>query len=88
GLYIRAKEDSENYQLITQCYSNELDSLNLADLGQKIDVTGGIRSKVDVIKKICKSKIPVQLINGLVEGYIYKSLKNQNLNCTNILINE
>ncbi|MFX1288668.1 MAG: isopentenyl phosphate kinase, partial [Promethearchaeota archaeon] len=46
GLYIRDKEDSENYQLVTQCYSNELDSLNLADLGQKIDVTGGIRSKV------------------------------------------
>lgn len=88
GLYISDKKNSENCKLVTECYSNELDTLNLANLGQKIDVTGGIRSKVEIIKRICKSKIPVQLINGLVEGYIYKSLKNQNLNCTNILINE
>ena len=88
GLYIVDKDNSENCKLVTECYSNELDSLNLADLGQKIDVTGGIKSKLNFIKMICKSKIPVQLINGLIEGYIHKSLKNQNLNCTNILINE
>jgi len=88
GLYIEDNNNSENCKLVTECYSNELDRLKLADLGQKIDVTGGIRSKVKLIKKICKSKIQVQLINGLIEGYIYKSLKNQELNCTNILINE
>jgi isopentenyl phosphate kinase len=88
GLYIVDKDNSENCKLVTECYSNELDSLNLADLGQKIDVTGGIKSKLNFIKTICKSKIPVQLLNGLIEGYIHKSLKNQNLNCTNILINE
>ena len=88
GLYIVDKYSSENCKLVTECYSNELDSLKLADLGQKIDVTGGIKGKLNVIRKICKFKIPVQLINGLIEGYILKSLKNQNLNCTNILINE
>jgi len=88
GLYIIDKDNSENCELVTECYSNELDRLNLADLGQKIDVTGGIKSKLNFIKTICKSKIPVQLLNGLIEGNIYKSLKNQNLNCTNILINE
>ncbi|MBY8987710.1 MAG: isopentenyl phosphate kinase family protein [Candidatus Lokiarchaeota archaeon] len=88
GLYIVDKNDSESYELVTECYSNELDSLKLADLGQKIDVTGGIKGKLNFIKTICKSKIPVQLINGLIEGYIYNSLKNQKLNCTNILINE
>jgi isopentenyl phosphate kinase len=88
GLYIIDDNSSDNCKLVTECYSNELDSLELADLGQKIDVTGGIRGKLDFIKTICKTKIPVQLINGLIEGYIYKSLKNQNLNCTNILINE
>jgi isopentenyl phosphate kinase len=88
GLYIVDEDNSENCKLVTECYSNELDRLNLADLGQKIDVTGGIKSKLNFIKTICKSKIPVQLINGLIEGYIHKSLKNQNLNCTNILINE
>jgi len=88
GLYVIDKKNSENYKLVTQCYSSELNKLNLADLGQKIDVTGGIKSKVDVIKRICQSKIPVQLINGLIEDNIFKSLKNQTLNCTNILINE
>ncbi len=88
GLYIVDNDKSENSKLVIECYSNELDHLNLADLGQKIDVTGGIKSKVNFIKTICKSKIPVQLVNGLIEGYIHKSLKNQNLNCTNILINE
>ena len=88
GLYIEDKNNSDNCELVTECYSNELDRLKLADLGQKIDVTGGIKNKVEVIKRICKSKIPVQLINGLIEGYILKALKNQELNCTNILINE
>ncbi len=88
GLYIIDKKNSENCKLVTECFSNELDSLKLADLGQKIDVTGGIKGKLNVIKTICKSNIPVQLINGLIEGNIYKSLKNQDLNCTNILINE
>ena len=88
GLYIIDDSNNEDCKLVTECYAEELDSLNLADLGQKIDVTGGIKTKLDIIKSICESKIPVQLINGLVEGNIYKSLKNQNLNCTNILINE
>jgi len=88
GLYVIDKDNSDNSKIVTECYSNELDSLDLADLGQKIDVTGGIRGKLDFIKTICKSKIPVQLINGLIEGYILNSLTNQNLNCTNILINE
>jgi len=88
GLYIVDKDASENCELVIECYSNDLDNLNLADLGQKIDVTGGIKSKLNFIKTICKSKIPVQLINGLIEGYIYKSLKNQKINCTNILIND
>ena len=88
GLYVVDKDNSENCKLVTECYSNELDSLNLADLGQKIDVTGGIKSKLNFIKTICKSKIPVQLLNGLIEGYIHKSLRNQKINCTNILIND
>ena len=88
GLYILDEENKNNCNLVTECYSNELDNLNLADLGQKIDVTGGIKGKLNFIKSICKSKIPVQLINGLIEGYIHKSLKNQIINCTNILINE
>ena len=86
GLYINDK--NSNCILATECYSDELDSLELANLGQKIDVTGGIEGKLNFIKQICKYNIPVQLINGLKESYIYRSLKNQKLNCTNVLINK
>ncbi|MHA1105191.1 MAG: isopentenyl phosphate kinase [Promethearchaeota archaeon] len=88
GLFKTEELGSDNYNLLTECYSSELDDLILADLGQKIDVTGGITSKLAHVKKICKYKIPVQLLNGKIKGNIYKSLKNQKINCTNILINE
>jgi isopentenyl phosphate kinase len=88
GLYIYDKKSNEECTLVTNCYSGELESFELANLGQKIDVTGGIKGKLNFIKQICDYNIPVQLINGLKEGYIYKSLKNQNINCTNILINK
>jgi isopentenyl phosphate kinase len=54
-------------------------------MGQKIDVTGGIKGKLDSIKKICEYGIPVQLINGLEKNFIYKSLKDQKINCTLII---
>ncbi|MHA1193200.1 MAG: isopentenyl phosphate kinase [Promethearchaeota archaeon] len=88
GLFKTDELGSENCNLLTECYSSELDDLILADLGQKIDVTGGITSKLAHIKKICEHKIPVQLLNGKIRGNIYKSLRNQKINCTNILINE
>jgi isopentenyl phosphate kinase len=88
GLYIVDNKNRENSKLVTDCYCEDIDTLELADLGQKIDVTGGIKSKLNFIKNICRFSIPVQLINGLTESNIYKSLKNQKLNCTNILINE
>ncbi|MFX1445202.1 MAG: isopentenyl phosphate kinase [Promethearchaeota archaeon] len=86
GLYINDK--NSNCILATECYSDQLESLKLADLGKKIDVTGGIEGKLNFIKKICNYNIPVQLINGLKEEYIYMSLKNQKINCTNVLINK
>ena len=88
GLYKSDDLGGNNCNLLTECYSSELDDLILADLGQKIDVTGGIKNKLTNIKKICKLNIPVQLINGLTEGNIFKSLRNQKIDCTNILINE
>lgn len=87
GLFISDNTKENGYTLLKECTCNELDLINLADMGQKIDVTGGIQGKLNFIKKICNYKIPVQLINGLHEGYIFKALKNQELNCTNILVN-
>ena len=88
GIYINDEDSKQkNISLATKLYLRDLENLNLADLGQKIDVTGGIQGKINSIKEICKYNIPVQLLNGLKEGYIYKSLKNEMINCTNILIN-
>ena len=50
--------------------------------GKTIESSNGYK------RQICKYNIPVQLINGLKEGYIHKSLKNQKINCTNVLINK
>jgi isopentenyl phosphate kinase len=82
GLYIKDEVDSNNRILVENCKSDELDSLNLANMGQKIDVTGGIMGKLNSIKKICELNIPVQLINGLKKEYIFKSLKGQKIDCT------
>ena len=86
GIYVNDNESGDNCILATECYSDQLENLKLANLEQKIDVTGGIKGKINFIQKICKYNIPVQLINGLKDEYIYKSLKNQKLDCTNILI--
>ncbi len=86
GIYINDNESGDNCILATECYYDQLENLNLANLSQKIDVTGGIKGKINFIQKICKYDIPVQLINGLKEDYIFKSLKNEKLNCTNILL--
>jgi len=88
GIFINDEDPKQKIvRLATKLYLGDLENLDLADLGQKIDVTGGIQGKINSIKEICKYNIPVQLINGLKEGYIYKSLKNEMINCTNILIN-
>ncbi len=86
GIYVTDKKNSDSSILATECYPDQLENLKLANLGQKIDVTGGIRGKIKFIQKICNHNIPVQLINGLKEDYIYKSLKDEKINCTNILI--
>ena len=59
GLYITDESEREGCKLVTECYYDDLENLNLADLGQKIDVTGGIKGKLEFIKTICKLKIPV-----------------------------
>ncbi|MBN1802286.1 MAG: isopentenyl phosphate kinase family protein [Candidatus Lokiarchaeota archaeon] len=88
GIYIKDDNNKNGHVLLNDCFARELDSLELADLGQKIDVTGGIKGKIDFIKKICDLNVPVQLVNGLKEDYILKALMNQDVDCTNILVNE
>ncbi|MHA1753867.1 MAG: isopentenyl phosphate kinase [Candidatus Helarchaeota archaeon] len=74
GIYIESDENSPT--LLTSVNSSELQGLKLAKFVDKIDVTGGIEEKINKIKQIIGLKIPVQLINGLKDDYIFKSLKN------------
>ncbi|MHA1913407.1 MAG: isopentenyl phosphate kinase [Promethearchaeota archaeon] len=88
GIFIKVKESKGLViELAKKIHPNELESLDLADLGQKIDVTGGIIGKIDSIKKISELSIPIQLVNGLKEMYIYESLKNIDINSTHIISN-
>ena len=88
GIFINTQDNkNKNIKLVPEILSSDLNSLNLADLGQKIDVTGGIKGKINSIKDICNFNIPVQILNGLKKNYIFKSLKNQSVICTVIKIN-
>jgi len=88
GIFINDGDSKDkNVKLASKIFSSELDDLDLADLEKKIDVTGGIEGKIDFIKQICKFNVPVQLINGLKENYVYHSLKNEKVTCTNIINN-
>jgi isopentenyl phosphate kinase len=80
GIFIRSNNKEEgNLKLVSEISYNELDNLKLANLGSKIDVTGGIRGKIDIIKRICKKNIPVQIINGMKEDFIMKALKSKDV---------
>ncbi|MFX1391550.1 MAG: type 2 isopentenyl-diphosphate Delta-isomerase [Promethearchaeota archaeon] len=81
GIFIN---DNGKEKLAFNLSLNDLDKIKLAELDQKIDVTGGIKSKLEYIKEIVKLNIPVQIINGLKNKYILKALLNHSLECTNI----
>ena len=81
GIYIK---DNGNKKLALKLNSKDLEDLKLAELGQKIDVTGGIKGKLETIKEIIKLSIPVQIINGIKNKNIFKALNNQHLECTSI----
>ncbi|MFX1302892.1 MAG: type 2 isopentenyl-diphosphate Delta-isomerase [Promethearchaeota archaeon] len=81
GIYI---EDNGKTKLALKLKTKDLAELKLANLDQKIDVTGGIKGKLETIKEIINFNIPVQIINGLKNKNILKALNNQYLECTNI----
>lgn len=83
GIWINDEEDG--ITLCKEINSDDLNSLNLASLEKKIDITGGIRGKINSIKNLCECNVQVQLINGLKHNYILKALKNQELECTKVI---
>ncbi len=81
GIFIK---DNHNKKLALKLTLNELTNIELAELDQKIDVTGGIKSKLEIIEEIIKLNIPVQVINGTRNNNVLKALINQPIKCTNI----
>ncbi|MFX1267533.1 MAG: type 2 isopentenyl-diphosphate Delta-isomerase [Promethearchaeota archaeon] len=85
GIYVK---DGTNIEFASEIDFDELKSIELAELEHKIDVTGGIGRKFEIVKQIAKLNIPVQIINGLKKNRVLKSLKNQKLVCTNISLSK
>lgn len=83
GIFI---DENSNKKLASKLTLNDLSTIKLAKLDQKIDVTGGIKGKLKEIEKILKLNIPVQIINGIKNKNIFKALTNQYIECTNIEI--
>ncbi|MFX1468992.1 MAG: type 2 isopentenyl-diphosphate Delta-isomerase [Promethearchaeota archaeon] len=83
GIYIK---DNGKEKLALKLTLNDLANIELAQLDQKIDVTGGIKGKLSEIEEIIKLNIPVQIINGKKKNNILKALLNQQIKCTNIVV--
>jgi len=83
GIFIvdDSKKDN-NHILVEEINHDQIDDLNLANLTEKIDVTGGIKGKLESIKKICALGVSVQIINGLKDQNILKALKNEKVKGT------
>ena len=83
GIFIK---DNGNKKLALKLTFKDLANIKLAELDQKIDVTGGIKGKLEKIEEILKLNIPVQIINGIKNKNVLKALTNQYIECTNIEI--
>lgn len=79
GIFI---EKNGNIEFLNEAKTTQIDGLKLANLDKKIDVTGGIRSKLRVIKEIGELKIPVQILNGINENYLFKGIMNEKVKST------
>jgi len=82
GLFV--KDEKEKKKILLECKQEELDHLQFYTLQTKIDVTGGIKGKLQETKEICKLKIPVQLVNGQKKNYLLKALQQQQVISTTI----
>jgi len=82
GIYVKG-ENKKKY-VVSRISSDDIDNLQLADMGTKIDVTEGIHGKLAQIKKIAQLGIPIEIINGTKPKFILKSLKNEKIESTYI----
>ncbi|MHA1249562.1 MAG: isopentenyl phosphate kinase [Candidatus Helarchaeota archaeon] len=82
GIYIQ--NDKGIKSLLKNINFTDLNNIKLANLDKKIDVTGGIKFKLNKIRQIVSLKIPVQIINGLKPEYVYNALKDKEITSTYI----
>jgi len=82
GIYIQ--NDKGIKSLLKNINFTDLNNIKLANLDKKIDVTGGIKFKLNKIRQIVSLKIPVQIINGLKSEYVYNALKDKEITSTYI----
>ncbi|MHA1868872.1 MAG: isopentenyl phosphate kinase [Candidatus Heimdallarchaeaceae archaeon] len=73
--------------LIEEIEYNKLDSINIAKIKEteKIDVTGEMQNKLNIIKKLSGKVHEVVLVNGLIEGRLRSVLNNEKTICTKII---
>jgi len=81
GLYIKNSESNE-IELATSISYKQIESISIANLKEKIDITGGIKRKLESIKEILDLDVSVQLINGLKENNIKDALNNKKIKGT------
>jgi isopentenyl phosphate kinase len=70
--------DKKN-QAIKEINAENLASITSLKSTQNVDVTGGMKKKVEEMVSIAKLGITSQIINGTVAGNIYKTLQGENL---------
>ena len=80
--------DEKNEQLlIEEIEYSKLDTINIAKIKktEKIDVTGEMNNKFNIIRKLSDKVNEVVLVNGLIEGRLRSVLNNEKTICTKII---
>ena len=84
GLYVPDPDDAERTILKPTLTHSQLENLEISQKDPKIDVTGGIRGKLQEVSKIVSLDIPVQFLNGTTPQNLFKALMNQDITSTKI----
>jgi len=81
GLYTKNPKINKDAKLIRESNYKEIENLNTT-LDKHADVTGGMKGKIEVIKKISKKGIDTFLVNGNKPDRLYKVLVGGKTNST------
>jgi len=82
GIYIPDSQDSTKTILISNLTHSQLNNLELTHKDPKIDVTGGIRGKLQEVSKIVALNIPVQFLNGDTPDILSRAIEGKKVRST------